>query len=269
MVPKNKLSGKVAVVTGSSQGIGKAIALELLRAGANVVLNARNADKLEQTLAEFRGLGYSPLAVPGDVTDFSICRQLVQETVSHFGRLDILVNNAGGGFRGAFSDTPPEVFKKVVDSNLMNAVYCTRAALEEIVRAGGSIIFISSLSGIRGLPLNGPYCVAKMGLTALAQTLRLELRPKGVHIGLVMVGLTDFDDDKRVVSADGSLIQIRRGAHQTREQVARIVLKTIARRKFQVVLTPLGKVNAIAQRISPALVEWIINRSGRTAAYNQ
>ena len=213
--------------------------------------------------------GYDVLQLAGDVSDYQFCEAMVEQTIGHFGRLDILVNNAGGGFRGDFENTDPEVFKKVIDANLMTSIYCTRAAMALIKEARGSIIFISSLSGIRGLPANGPYCIAKMGLTALAETLKLELHGLGVHIGLVMVGLTDFDEEKRVVGADGTLIPISRKSHQTREQVAKIVIRIIRKRKFRVVLTPLGKLNYFLQKISPSLVEWILIKSASTEAYNK
>jgi NAD(P)-dependent dehydrogenase (short-subunit alcohol dehydrogenase family) len=260
---------KVVIVTGSSRGIGKAIALAFLRSGAQVVINGRDPVRLQRTLEEFSDLGYGSHAVTGDLADPRTCDHLVREAAERFGRIDILVNNAGGGFRGAMADTSPEVFRKVIDGNLMSAVNCSLAALPEIRKSKGSIVFISSLSGIRGLPLNGPYCVAKMGLTALAQTLRLELHGSGVHIGLVMVGLTDFDEDKRVTGADGSLVAISRKSHQTRQEVAEAVLRTVKKRKFCIVLTNLGKLTHFFQKISPGFVEWTLLRSAKSGAYNR
>jgi NAD(P)-dependent dehydrogenase (short-subunit alcohol dehydrogenase family) len=260
---------KVVIVTGSSQGIGKATALEFLKAGASVVINGRNPQKLQTALEEFKGMGFEPVAVSGDLSEPQVCRELVTRAVEQFGRVDILVNNAGGGFRGRIDETDPAVFKQVIDSNLLSAVFCTQAALDEIKKSGGSIIFISSLSGIRGIPQNGPYCVAKMGLTAFAQTLRLELSDQGVHIGIIMVGWTDFDENKRVVSADGSLIPISRKSSQTREQVAKIILKTIRKRKFRVVLTFPGKLLAFFDRFCPPMIDWILKRSEQTQNFNQ
>jgi len=260
--------GKVVVITGSSKGIGKATALEFLKAGASVVMNGRDPKKLHKTVNEFKGMGFDPLEVPGDMSSYHDCEELVRKTLQHFGCIDILVNNAGGGFRGKIEKTAPDVFKKVLNSNLMTAIYSTRAALESLKRSKGSVIFVSSLAGIRGLPENGPYCVAKMGLTALAQTLKLELHGTGVHVGIIMVGLTDYDQDKQVISADGSLMAIRRKSDQTREQVAKKILLLARNRKFLMVLTTLGKLNMLFQKISPSLVEWTIRQSSRTEKYN-
>lgn len=268
VLQKKKDSGfreKVVVVTGSSKGIGKVTALEFLKAGARVVINGRDKVMLEKTRSEFEGMGFMPFAVNGDMTEYDDCMNLIRETMDKFGRIDILVNNAGGGFRGTVEETKPEVFTKVIGTNLMSAVFCTKAAMEFIKAAKGSIVFISSLAGIRGLPSNGPYCIAKMGLTAFAQTLKLELFGSGVHIGIIMVGLTDFDENKRVVTADGSLIGISRQSHQTRAQVAKKILWTIKMRRYKVILTPLGKLNAFFEKFSPSLVEWIIRISGRRA----
>lgn len=266
---KSGFQDKIVIVTGSSKGIGKATALEFLKAGARVVINGRNTEMLETAKAEFESMGYNLLAVAGDMSVYADCLNLMRRTVDHFGRIDILVNNAGGGFRGTVEETKPEVFIKVIESNLVSAIFCTKAALEFIKASKGSIVFISSLAGIRGLPSNGPYCIAKMGLMAFAQTLKLELYDSGVHIGIIMVGLTDFDKNKKVLTADGSLISINRKSHQTRVQVAKKILWTIQKRKFEVILTPLGKLNAFFQKLSPSLVEWIIRQSGQTKEYNQ
>ncbi len=266
---KPNLSGKVVIITGSSKGIGKATALEFLQAGASVTLNGRSPQPLEATAQEFRQAGYADAILPiaGDVSQAEFCESLIQQTLSHWGRIDILINNAGMGFRGRMEETSPQVFRDVVDSNLMSAAYCTLAALPEIRRSKGSILFISSLSGIRGLPNNGPYCAAKMALTALAETLRIELHGTGVHIGLHMVGITDYDEDKRVIQADGQLIPIRRRSHHTRQQVARIILRSLRRRRFKVVYTPLGKLNACFQRFFPGFVEWLLIKSANAELY--
>lgn len=265
---QNKFQGKIIIITGSSKGIGKATALEFLKVGANVVINGRDPVVLRKTANEFEQLGFSPFEIVGDMSDFKDCQYLVQKTIEHFGKIDVLVNNAGGGFRGKIENTAPETMKKVIDSNLMTAIYCTQAALKYIKLSKGSLIFISSIAGIRGLPNNGPYCIAKMGLNAFAQTLKLELNRTGVHIGILLVGLTDYDLDKKVISDDGSLISINRKSHQTKEQVSKKIMFLIKKRKSYLILTKLGKMNAFFQKISPSFVEWIILHSNQTDGFN-
>ena len=259
---------KVAIITGSSRGIGRATALELLKAGARVVVNGRRPESVQKTCDELQSQGFSVTGLPGDVSDDLFCSQLIRDTMTQFGKIDILINNAGGGFRGSIEQTPPEVMRSVIDANLMSAIYCTKAALTEIKKNHGSILFISSLSGIRGMPRNAPYCIAKMGMAAFSQTLSMELHGTGIHVGIIHVGLTDFDKDKKVVSYDGSLTPITRHHHQTREQVARVILKTIMKRKKRVVLTRLGIAFDLFSRISPALTDAVIRRSEQKSGFN-
>ncbi len=268
VTPSRSLAGKVAVITGSDRGIGKATALEFLKAGAQVTINGLTTESVEKTAAEFRELGFEVFHVVGDISKYPYYEDLIQKTKAHYGKVDILINNAGMGFRGLLENTSHQVFDAVIDSNLKSAVHCTLAALEEIKRNKGSIVFISSLSGIRGIPYSGPYCVAKMGLTALAETLRMELHGSGVHIGLLYVGITDYDADKRVIAADGAMIPITRGHHHTREQVARIVLNCVRRRRFKLVLTWLGKLQAFFQRTSPAVLKWVLLRANHSGLYH-
>jgi NAD(P)-dependent dehydrogenase (short-subunit alcohol dehydrogenase family) len=258
---------KVVLVTGSSKGIGRATAARLLAAGAMVVINGRNEEQLKQTAHDLGAGGHQVLAIAGDVSDASFCQAMMAQVVHHFGRLDILINNAGGGFRGRLEDTSPLVIRQVIDANLMSALYCTQAALPLIKASGGSIILVSSLSAIRGLPNNGPYCVAKMGLTALADTLRVELHGTGVHVGLLLVGITDYDDQKRVLDAQGNLIPIARNSHHTRDQVAALILKSVVCRQKLVTFTLLGKIQAFFHRFFPGLLEWVLIRTANADLY--
>ena len=124
--------GKVVLVTGSSSGLGRALAETFARAGANVVLSARSADALESVAAELRSLGGSVAAIPADVTQQDQVDNLIEQTVRQFGRLDVLVNNVGRSTRGALLDTTPEEFASLMDMNFLSAVRCTRAAAARI-----------------------------------------------------------------------------------------------------------------------------------------
>ena len=147
-----KYKGKVAVITGSSRGIGKAIALELAKHGACIVLNGRNQQRLDDAIASVKQYTNDVMSVCCDVSDPEQGKRLIDETVERFGRLDILVNNVGVSMRGTVAELKPEVFETVFSSNVYGTVNPTIPAIPELRKTKGSIIFISSLAGIRGLP---------------------------------------------------------------------------------------------------------------------
>ena len=157
--------------------------------------------------------------------------------------------------RGNFSHLQPEVFKKIVDVNFLGTVYASLYALPYLMRAMGSLVFISSLSGLTGLPESSAYCASKMALTGLAESLRLDLAGTGIHIGIIYIGFAQNDPEKRVLSADGTLISINRPYHITQKEVAQSIARMLKKRKYKVVLTPLGKIINIQKRTLPWLVQ--------------
>lgn len=245
-------------------GIGKAIALELCKQGAHVVLNGRNAERLEKTHQDFLRDGYNVIAVQADVTRAAECAELIEKTVAVFGKIDILITNAGISMREHFENLEPEIFAQIIESNIHGSAYPALKALPAIKKSKGSIVFISSAAGMVGLPTASAYSAGKMALTALAQSLKIELANTGVHIGIVHVGFTRNDEDKRVLNAKGELIPVaRRPAYlqQTQEEVAHAVLYMIRKKKFKSILSFVGKLNALAIRIFPSLVILIISLS--------
>lgn len=245
-------------------GIGKTIALELCKQGANVVLNGRNGERLESTRQEFLQKGYSVIAVRADVTEPTDCEVLINKAIEAFGKIDILINNAGLSMSERFENLHPEVFDAVIKSNIQGSAYPTLKALPSLKQTKGSVIFISSAAGMIGLPTASAYSAGKMALTAIAQSLKVELAETGVHIGIVHVGFTQNDANKRVLNATGELIPVAdRPAYlqQTQEEVAKSVLRTIEKRKFKVVLSVVGKLNSFMARFFPNLVMIILKAS--------
>jgi meso-butanediol dehydrogenase/(S,S)-butanediol dehydrogenase/diacetyl reductase len=255
---QKQYAGKTVLITGSGSGIGKATALAFCQAGAAVMLNGRNTEKLEKTCSEFQEMGFQVAYCAADVQDYSECRRLVQETLLQFGRLDALVANASSSMRAEFSKMEPEVFQQVLSSNILSPAFTAHAAIPALQESGGSIVFISSLSGLIGLPTGSAYSAGKMALTGLAQSLRIELREAGVHVGIVYVGFTQNDPDKRVFDAGGNLVPVAQrngGMQQTQEQVARSIVSMITRRKKSSILSPLGKILHTLNVLSPSLAE--------------
>ncbi len=255
------LNGKVAVITGSSRGIGKAIAIDLANQGASIVLNGRNESRLTEAKAELLKVHDNVITVCCDVSKKEAGEQLIKEAVSKFGRLDILVNNVGVSSRGKVADLNPEVFESVFSSNLMGTVNPTIPAIPELRKTQGSIVFISSLAGIRGLPVLSAYCSSKMALRAIAESIRIEEKEHNIHVGLIYVGITEIEHNKEAIASDGSMVTLNDRDNkkvQSTAYVAKKVSRNINKRKFITTLTGIGKLNAFMAPRFPLLVERLI-----------
>ena len=204
------LTDRVAVVTGSGQGIGRAIAWGLAEAGCDVVLNARRLADLEVTAAGVEERGRAALIADGDIRDFS--ETLADRTMERFGRLDIWVNNVGGSDEKttrALIDTPDEIFRAQLELNLTSAFQGCKAAATRM-GPGGAIVNISSGAGTRGSPMTGPYAAAKAGMNNLTQTLALELAPD-IRVNTVAPGPVATEAFEEVLNTKGQLDEIATG----------------------------------------------------------
>jgi NAD(P)-dependent dehydrogenase (short-subunit alcohol dehydrogenase family) len=194
---------KVALITGASSGIGRAVALRLAAMGARVGLMARTTDALESVAAEVTRLGSRALVLTADVTDECQCRRAVEEAVDHFGRLDLLLCSAGVSMRSRFEDTDLAAAERVLRVNYHGTLYTTYHALPHIKASRGSLVAITSLTAKRGTPTYAVYSASKFAVQGLYQALRLELAPDGVHVGIVAPGHVDTPLRTRVLGPDG------------------------------------------------------------------
>lgn len=254
--------GKSALVTGAARGIGLATAAALGRRGAGVTITDVDETRLAQAAQRLSDQGVAVLAVRADVCSFDDCRAAAEKTLERRGRLDVLVNNAGVSMVSRFDQCVPGPCQRLIEVNLIGAVNMTLAAMEEIKKARGHIVFVSSVSGIRAIPEGSLYSASKAALRSLADALRLELSSAGVHVGCICPGFTSTDPEKTVMRGDGSPRPIHRPPHDTPEGVAAAIVKLIERRRREMVLTPMGKLTAALQRLSPALLERLL--LGRT-----
>jgi short-subunit dehydrogenase len=260
----NYFNQKVVIITGSSMGIGKSLALLLAKSKAKVVLNARSKDKLFATVNELKAAGCDVLGFAGDVTLETDCNALISATIEHFGKIDVLVNNAGVSMRGPVANLSAKVIADVFNINTIAPLVLTQIAMPHIKQSNGSIVFISSLAGLRGLPLISIYSAAKMSLTAIAQALRVEHYADNIHIGLIYVGITKIEKDKTALDANGEkvLLDERNGFFTSNsEHVAKKIASNIAKRKKQSVIGIAGKVYYSLIRFLPGLVEFLLIRS--------
>jgi NAD(P)-dependent dehydrogenase (short-subunit alcohol dehydrogenase family) len=193
----SSLQGKVAIVTGGSRGIGRAIAAALLGEGVNVVITGMNPEYLRQAesaLGSTATSGAKLLTMTGDVRDHLAVDSTVEETVRRFGGLDILVNNAGVGWFGTVESESHEDWRRVIDTNLTGIFNCCHAAIPHMRRHGsGYIINISSLAGKNVVTGGAGYCASKAGVNAFSEVLLQEVRQDGIRVSYVCPGSVNTD----------------------------------------------------------------------------
>ncbi|MDE8651103.1 SDR family oxidoreductase [Novosphingobium album (ex Liu et al. 2023)] len=188
------LEGKVALVTGASSGIGEAAALCLAEAGATVAMSARRAERLAGLVARIEELGGKALAIPGDMSVEADARKAVAETVAAFGRIDILVNSAGVMQAGGIENCDTELYRQVMDINLMGTVYTCAEAVPHMLEQGvGDIITISSLAGRKGGPMTSAYSASKHAVNFMTDGMRQELGGRNIRVCTLMPGATETE----------------------------------------------------------------------------
>ena len=185
------LTGKVALVTGASSGIGAATALALAEAGASVAISARRADRLAGLVAQIEAVGGKALALPGDMTVEADAIKAVEDTVAQLGRIDILINSAGVMQAGGIVGCDTEEYRRVIDINLMATVYTCAAAVPDMQAQGvGDIVTISSLAGRKGGPMTSAYSASKHAVNAMTDGMRQELGAQNIRVSTLMPGAT-------------------------------------------------------------------------------
>lgn len=225
------LDSKVAIVTGSDSGIGRAIAIQFAREGAAVVVNYAHAkDKAEEVRQTIEKNNGKVLVIQADVSQYQQAIGLIQQAVEHFNRLDIMVNNAGMEIHNPFLDVTEEQFDRVLSVDLKGAFFCAQAAAREMVKrkTAGRIINISSVHEDLAMPKNAPYCCAKGGLRMLTRTICLELAPNNITVNNIAPGAirtpidTDVEADPEKMAALLKEIPLHRMGQP--EEVARLAL---------------------------------------------
>jgi len=220
-----KFSGKVAVVTGSGRGIGRAIALAFAREGADVVVNvSKSVEQMNQVVKEIENLGARAIGIVADVSSFSDAEKLIKGAIEHFGKVDILVNNAGIGRPAMCYEMTEEDWKRVIDVNLTGTFNCIRAVAPHMIeRKTGRIINISSIAGLIGIIGNINYAASKAGVIGITKTAAKELAPYGITVNCVAPGIIETELAKSLRKPE-FLKRIPLGRFGKPEEVASLVL---------------------------------------------
>ena len=248
---------KVAIVTGASSGIGLSTATLLAKYKAKVVLAARSEDKLNdlgRELSQYTDV----LIVRTDVSVEDDCRNLIEQTVSRFGRIDILINNAGLSMRAMFRDLDLSVIRRLMDVNFWGTVYCTKYALPYLLDSKGSVVGVISTAGYKGLPGRTGYSASKFAINGFLDTLRSEHLYDGLHVMIYAPGFTASNIRKTALMADGSEqgeTPREEGKMMTSEKVGMIMLNHIRRRSRRATLTFTSKLLLVLTRLFPIITD--------------
>ncbi len=256
----NFYKDKVIIVTGASSGIGLASARKFASLGAKLVLASRNLDKLEEIAEELSAVTHqqSVICVKTDVTKEEDCKNLIERTIEHFGKIDVLINNAGISMRAVFNELDLDVIKRLMDTNFWGTVYCTKYALPYLLETKGSVVGVISTAGYVGLPARTGYSASKFAVRGFLETLRIEHLYDGLHVMIFAPGFTTSNIRNVALTADGSPqgeTPRKEERMMSAERVARIMARGIYRRKTHMVLTPLGKVTLFANRRLPRVAD--------------
>lgn len=255
------MKGKVAVITGGTSGIGRALAIEFGLAGAKIVITGRNPENLKETSAHLDSLGIENLAIQADVSVEKDNEKMAEETVNRFGKIDILINNAGISMRALFEDLKLDVFRKVMDINFYGTVYATKYCLPYILQTKGSIIGISSIVGYRGTPARTAYSASKYAMHGFFEVLRTEVMKRGVHVMIACPNFTGSNIRKTALTADGTPQgETPRDEEKLMpaEEVARLILKATRKRKRELIITAQGKLVVFLNKWFPAMMDKIV-----------
>lgn len=252
---------KVVVVTGGSDGIGRALIGLLIDAGAKVATCARQYEKLYALQMEYSQIMLHTMVC--DVSNEEECKRFVRSTIETFGTIDILINNAGISMRSLFDETDTEVIRRMMDVNFMGAVYCTKAALPYIMEQKGTIVGVSSTAGYRGLPGRSGYSASKFALQGWLESLRTELKDLGVHVMWVSPGFTASNIRNAALGSKGESVGesvLDESRLMPAETCAKYILSAIEKRKRVLVLTFTGKLTVFLNKFFPSLTDKLVHR---------
>jgi short-subunit dehydrogenase len=256
----SNFTDKIVVITGGSDGIGKALVAQFLALGAKVATCGRNENKLSLLAAEFPSSNLYTAQV--DVSKQDESEAFIKQVVDNWGRIDVLINNAGISMRALVSEVSVQTLQNVMDINFWGTVYCTKAALASIQQNKGVIVGVSSIAGYRGLPGRSGYSASKFALNGWLEALKTELYASGTHVMWVCPGFTTSNIrnaalDKNAKAQGESPMD--EGAMMSSEQCATHIIHAIEKRKRSLVLTFTGKRTVFMNKFFPAWADKLVH----------
>lgn len=252
------------IITGASDGIGAEMASQLAhshRDQLQITLAARNQEHLQAVARQCEAAGAQVLVTPTDVSDEAQCRALIDQSVQHFGGLDALINNAGVSAHALLSEVDAEHlhwYEQLMRINFWGSVWCTHAALPHLKASQGSIVAVSSLAGLIGVPGRTAYSASKFAMVGFFEALRTELKPTGVSVTLAYPGVVDTRIRYHGYNAKGQAAGVsglKEDAAMPVAECAALIIAGMNRRQREVVMSRKGKLGRWIKLIAPGLVE--------------
>jgi short-subunit dehydrogenase len=260
---RRRIAGSRILITGASQGIGRALAEQAARQGARVLAVARSEELLHELAQRVRAAGGVIETVCADVTDANDRRRMLDTAVQKFGGLDVLVNNAGVGATGHFAEVSPERLRRIMEVNFFGVTETTRLFLP-VLRRGTrpAIVNISSIAGKRAIPARSEYSASKFALQGFSEALRAEVAKDGIDVLVICPGLTQTNFSQNMIERKARMpVDHLRG--MTPERVAAVTLRAIARGRAEILLTLQGKLIVYVSRFFPRLADYFAARKVR------
>jgi short-subunit dehydrogenase len=257
----DQMHGKVVVITGGSDGIGKSLVELYLNSGAKVATCARNYEKLYQLQSAHTG---KPLFIHAtDVSKELDCKGFIDAVIKEFGTIDILINNAGVSMRALVQDVDLDTIRRVMDINFWGTVYCTKFALDHIIKNKGTIVGVSSIAGYRGLPGRSGYSASKYAVNGWLEALRTELLESGTNVMWVCPGFTSSNIRNAALNSKGESqgeSPMDEGAMMSSDECAQHIATAIQKRKRTLVLTFTGKRAVFMNKFFPSLADKLVRK---------
>jgi len=255
----SEFRGKVVVVTGASEGIGRAICLALAPQGARLVLAARNGARLEELKKEVEALGGGALCVPTDVTEEAACKALIARAGEAYGQIDALVNNAGGTMWTTLEDiTDLSIFDRLIRLNYLGSVYCTYYALPWLKKTRGRIVGVSSVAGITGVPTRTAYAASKHAMFGFFDSLRIEVAEQGISVTMAAPDYVVSEIHRRALGSDGKPLGVS-PIHEAKvmksDECARLIVEAMTRRERLLLTSSRGRLGRWLKLLAPQVMD--------------
>ena len=258
---ESELKGKVIIVTGASEGIGRAVCLKLAESDTRLVLSARNEGRLIELQKEVEAKGSKALVVVTDVTVEKECIDLVEKTVAEFGQLDILVNNAGQTMWTTLENmTDTSLFERLMQLNFFGTLYCTFHAVSHLKKTRGRIVMVSSVAGITGVPTRTAYCASKHAVIGFSESLRIELKKSGVSVTIVAPEFVLSEMHRRALDHQGNPLGVsplQESKIMTSEECAELIVDATVKRQRLLLTGNRSKIGRFLKLFAPELMDKI------------